>query len=118
MLMAISRGPHSRDHLQGVVADHYKIEDVENGLLRTPSSLPELASLEISPEYLDKAHFRNAPKVEIGADGIPRYHGEGDEAEFIPMQPPLSPTFEPSQAPSGRTQKRFVPYRQQRANPI
>lgn len=29
MLITLYRGPHSRDHLQGVVADHYKIEDVD-----------------------------------------------------------------------------------------
>jgi len=37
---------------------YYKVADVEQGRLRTPSSLPELASLDISPEYLDKTHFR------------------------------------------------------------
>ena len=65
---------------------YYKIEDVEQGRLRSPSSLPELASLDISPEYLDKTHFRNPPKVEIGVDGIPRYRGEADD---IDPSPPL-----------------------------
>ncbi|KAJ3710127.1 Gti1/Pac2 family-domain-containing protein [Lentinula guzmanii] len=69
----------------GGVAQHlisyYRIEDVENGRLRSPSSLPELASLDISPEYLDKTHFRNPPKVEVGPDGVPRYRGEADELE-------------------------------------
>ena len=60
---------------------YYKIEDVQNGRLRPPSSLPELASLNISPEYLDKTHFRNPPKVEIGSDGVPRYRGEADEVD-------------------------------------
>ncbi|TFY60218.1 hypothetical protein EVJ58_g5296 [Rhodofomes roseus] len=63
----------------GGVAQHlisyYKIEDVEKGRLRSPSSLPEIASLDISPEYLDKTHFRNPPKVEVGVDGVPRYRG-------------------------------------------
>ncbi|KJA18928.1 hypothetical protein HYPSUDRAFT_112113, partial [Hypholoma sublateritium FD-334 SS-4] len=67
----------------GGVAQHlisyYKIADVETGRLRPPSSLPELAALDISPEYLDKTHFRNPPKVEVGADGIPRYRGEADD---------------------------------------
>ncbi|TDL23438.1 hypothetical protein BD410DRAFT_827756 [Rickenella mellea] len=63
---------------------YYKIEDVEQGRLRTPSSLPELASLDISPEYLDKTHFRNPPKVETGIDGIPRYRGESDESDPSP----------------------------------
>ncbi|KAF9075458.1 Gti1/Pac2 family-domain-containing protein [Rhodocollybia butyracea] len=69
----------------GGVAQHlisyYRIEDVENGRLRSPSSLPELASLDISPEYLDKTHFRNPPKVEVGQDGVLRYGGEADEVE-------------------------------------
>ncbi|KAG7087309.1 hypothetical protein E1B28_013286 [Marasmius oreades] len=70
----------------GGVAQHlisyYRVEDVENGRLRSPSSLPELASLSISPEYLDKTHFRNPPKVETGPDGIPRYRGEADDVEI------------------------------------
>ncbi|KAE9389022.1 hypothetical protein BT96DRAFT_890264 [Gymnopus androsaceus JB14] len=69
----------------GGVAQHlisyYRIEDVENGRLRSPSSLPELASLDISPDYLDKTHFRNPPKVEVGPDGVPRYRGEADDVE-------------------------------------
>ncbi|KAJ3872532.1 Gti1/Pac2 family-domain-containing protein, partial [Lentinula edodes] len=58
---------------------YYRVEDVENGRLRSPSSLPELASLDISPEYLDETHFRNPPKVEVGPDGVPRYRGEADD---------------------------------------
>ncbi|PPQ88374.1 hypothetical protein CVT25_002120 [Psilocybe cyanescens] len=80
----------------GGVAQHlisyYKIEDVENGRLRSPSSLPELASLDISQEYLDKTHFRNPPKVERGVDGILRYRGEADDIENSPsiLTAPLS----------------------------
>ncbi|KAH0835711.1 Gti1/Pac2 family-domain-containing protein [Lanmaoa asiatica] len=71
---------------------YYKIEDVEQGRLRSPSSLPELASLDISPEYLDKTHFRNPPKVEIGVDGVPRYRGEADDIDPSPsmLTGPLS----------------------------
>ncbi|KAF8063420.1 Gti1/Pac2 family-domain-containing protein [Lyophyllum atratum] len=69
---------------------YYRIEDVTNGRLRSPSSLPELASLDISPEYLDKTHFRNPPKVEVGVDGIPRYRGEADD---IDASPPLLPAL-------------------------
>ncbi|PVG01246.1 hypothetical protein CPB86DRAFT_671689, partial [Serendipita vermifera] len=60
---------------------YYRVADVENGRLRSPSSLPELATLEISPEYLDKTHFRQPPRVEIGPDGVPRYRGEADETQ-------------------------------------
>ncbi|GJE95264.1 Gti1/Pac2 family-domain-containing protein [Phanerochaete sordida] len=99
----------------GGVAQHlisyYKVEDVEQGRLRSPSTLPELASLDISPEYLDKTHFRNPPKVEIGVDGIPRYRGEADEPDTSPMlTSPLllpSPEDEPS---SSKRAKRYDPY--------
>ncbi|KAF5347434.1 hypothetical protein D9756_011121, partial [Leucocoprinus leucothites] len=109
----------------GGVAQHlisyYKIEDVESGRLRPPSSLPELASLEISPEYLDKTHFRNPPKVEVGADGIPRYRGEADDIDTsasLLTGPPLTglPLLTggrevPESAASKRI-KRFEPYGQ------
>lgn len=61
---------------------YYRVADVENGRLRSPSSLPELATLEISPEYLEKTHFRQPPRVEYGPDGIPRYRGEADDPEL------------------------------------
>ncbi|CDO70168.1 hypothetical protein BN946_scf185009.g19 [Trametes cinnabarina] len=108
----------------GGVAQHlisyYKIEDVEQGRLRSPSSLPELASLTISPEYLDKTHFRNPPKVEIGVDGIPRYRGEADDVELSPrlLPAPLSTGgyYGEADAGSGKRSKRYDPYGQG-ANP-
>ena len=57
---------------------------MKQGRFRTASSYPELASLDISPEYLEKIHFRNPPKVEIGVDGIPRYRGEADDVDSEP----------------------------------
>ena len=99
----------------GGVAQHlisyYKVEDVTNGRLRSPSSLPELASLDISAEYLDKTHFRNPPKVEIGVDGIPRYRGEGDDIESSPSIPtaPLSsgmPLLTEGRVPEAQPNKR------------
>lgn len=100
---------------------YYKIEDVENGRLRCPSALPELASLEISPEYLDKTHFRNPPKVEIGVDGLPRYRGEADIEEgdsptmlSAPLSsgvPLLKSVNDLSGSGSGkRASKRYDPY--------
>ena len=103
---------------------YYKIEDVEQGRLRTPSSLPELASLDISPEYLDKTHFRNPPKVDYDIDGVPRYRGEADEADPSPratISAPLStgqPLLLESRAAadgsgeggSGKRSKRYDPY--------
>jgi len=35
--------------------------------------------LEISREYLDKTHFRQVPRIEVGPDGVPRYRGEAEE---------------------------------------
>ncbi|EDR05964.1 uncharacterized protein LACBIDRAFT_302158 [Laccaria bicolor S238N-H82] len=97
---------------------YYKIEDVENGRLRAPSSLPELASLDISPEYLDKTHFRNPPKVEIGVDGIPRYRGEADDIESSPSiitgplssGVPLLTDGRSAEGSSNKRGKRYDPY--------
>ncbi|KAG5650509.1 hypothetical protein H0H81_011999, partial [Sphagnurus paluster] len=69
---------------------YYKIQDVTSERFRPPSSLPEFASLDISPKYLDKTHFRNPLKVEIGVDGRPRYCGEADD---IDSSSPLSPAL-------------------------
>ena len=93
---------------------YYKIEDVEQGRLRSPSSLPELASLDISPEYLDKTHFRNPPKVEIGVDGTPRYRGEADDIDPSPsmLTGPLSsglPLLTDGRTPDGK-RGRYNPY--------
>ncbi|KAJ7583870.1 Gti1/Pac2 family-domain-containing protein [Mycena floridula] len=108
----------------GGVAQHlisyYKVEDVEKGRLRSPSSLPELASLDISPEYLDKTHFRNPPKVEIGPDGVPRYRGEADDidnsptlASTAPLSTNLPLLSEPRVAEPTKRPQRFDPYTNQ-----
>lgn len=55
------------------MVSYYTIADVMSGRLRCPSTVPELASLEISPEYLHKQNFRFPPMIEVGPDGIPRY---------------------------------------------
>ncbi|KAI6024209.1 Gti1/Pac2 family-domain-containing protein [Pisolithus marmoratus] len=94
---------------------YYKIEDVEQGRLRSPSSLPELASLDISPDYLDKTHFRNPPKVEVGVDGIPRYRGEADDIDPSPslLVAPLStglPLLTDGRVSDGNKRGRYNPY--------
>ncbi|KAI6014533.1 hypothetical protein PISMIDRAFT_672284 [Pisolithus microcarpus 441] len=103
----------------GGVAQHlisyYKIEDVEQGRLRSPSSLPELASLDISPDYLDKTHFRNPPKVEIGVDGVPRYRGEADDIDPSTslLAAPLStglPLLTDGRVSDGNKRGRYTPY--------
>jgi hypothetical protein len=55
------------------MVSYYSVQDVLAGRLRTPSTIPELMALEISPEYLHKQNFRFPPIVEIGPDGVPRY---------------------------------------------
>ncbi|GAA95276.1 uncharacterized protein L969DRAFT_92465 [Mixia osmundae IAM 14324] len=58
---------------------YYALEDVLHHRLRTPSSLFELAALDISPEFLSASHFRIPPKIEQGLDGVLRYRGEPEE---------------------------------------
>jgi hypothetical protein len=43
---------------------YYDPQEVMDAKLRTPSLMPELASLEISPELLARHHFRVPPTVE------------------------------------------------------
>lgn len=99
---------------------YYKVEDVEEGRLRSPSSLPEIASLDISPEYLDKQHFRIAPKIEMCVDGKPRYRGEADEIDHSidgilssPLStgvPLITDGRNPSDSDSRKRGKRYDPY--------
>lgn len=96
---------------------YYKVEDVEQGRLRCPSSYPELASLEISPEYLDKTHFRNPPKTEQGPDGLPRYRGEADDVEPSPhsvldhaLSLPVPILSAPTEVGGSSRRKRYEPY--------
>ena len=97
---------------------YYKIEDVENGRLRSPSSLPELAALVISPDYLEKTHFRNPPKVEIGADGVKRYLRDADDLESpssalsapLSSEIPLLTEGRVTEGSASKRSKRFDPY--------
>lgn len=61
---------------------YYHPQDVLQNRLRTPSSVPELASLEISPELLIKQNFRIPPMIEPTMD---HSHPAGNS--------PLSPTI-------------------------
>ncbi|CAH1756366.1 11212_t:CDS:2 [Entrophospora sp. SA101] len=47
---------------------YYTKEDVLAGLLKTPSSIPDLAILEIAPEFLQKQNFRVPPMIESTYD--------------------------------------------------
>ncbi|KAI8342093.1 Gti1/Pac2 family-domain-containing protein [Chlamydoabsidia padenii] len=55
---------------------YYDPRDVLQQKLRTPSSVPELASLEISPELLVKQNFRIPPMVESTFDSISTTDGD------------------------------------------
>lgn len=65
------------------LVSYYTLEDALHHKLRTPSTVPELAALEISADFLSKQNFRFPPQIEVGVDGIPRYRGEPD----IPPSP-------------------------------
>lgn len=85
------------------IVSYYKVADVEAGRLRTPSSLPEFAALEISPEFLDKTHFRVQPRVEVGEDGRVRFRGETNDE-------PDSPSPEPSKELAHSSAPTAVPH--------
>ncbi|KAI7878756.1 hypothetical protein K492DRAFT_164580 [Lichtheimia hyalospora FSU 10163] len=51
------------------LVSYYNPQDVLENRLRTPSSVPELASLEISPELLARQNFRIPPMVEPTFEG-------------------------------------------------
>ncbi|PWZ01761.1 hypothetical protein BCV70DRAFT_79996 [Testicularia cyperi] len=63
---------------------YYKVDDVHKGRLAIPHYLPELASLSISPIFLNKTNFRYPPVIEYGQDGIPRYIRDSTEAALRP----------------------------------
>lgn len=73
---------------------YYSIEDVVAGRLRAPSSLMELASLEISPSLLDRKNFRLPPLLELDSNGELRYVGEEADPASNPgtIGPMVSPT--------------------------
>ncbi|PWN42372.1 hypothetical protein IE81DRAFT_347476 [Ceraceosorus guamensis] len=52
---------------------YYSVEDVRAGRLRTPSTLPEISAIQISPVFLSKSSFRFPPKVFYDPDGQLRY---------------------------------------------
>lgn len=54
------------------LVSYYHPQDIVTNKLRTPSSVPELASLEISPDLLVKQNFRVPPVVEPSFE-----HSEG-----------------------------------------
>ncbi|KAL7412631.1 Gti1/Pac2 family-domain-containing protein [Mrakia frigida] len=63
-------------HINGVaqhLVSYYSVEDALSGVLRSPSSFPELASLTIHSAYLDPIHFRFPPKVRVDENGTIRF---------------------------------------------
>lgn len=68
------------------VVSYYTLEDAVAGRLRRPSTIPEFAALEISPEYLNVANFRYPPSIDVDNNGIPHYHGEPDDRPTSPSR--------------------------------
>lgn len=85
------------------VVSYYTLEDAVAGRLRRPSTIPEFAALEISPEYLNVANFRYPPSIEMGQDGVPRYHGEPDDRPVSPARMPTAyaDMYDPYGQPTG-----------------
>ncbi len=54
------------------MVSYYLVEDVLAGRLQTPSTIPDLIALEISPEYLHQ-RFRLPLIVGVGPDGERKY---------------------------------------------
>ncbi|WVQ93914.1 hypothetical protein IAU59_000992 [Kwoniella sp. CBS 9459] len=81
------------------MVSYYSVEDVLAGKLRSPSTIPELQSLEISSEYLSKQNFRFPPLTEIGPDGVIRYRGEAEEPTS-PLSPNSAYAFQGFPPPS------------------
>ncbi|EOR04117.1 cAMP-independent regulatory protein pac2 [Wallemia ichthyophaga EXF-994] len=65
---------------------YYRVEDVQKGRLRSPSTLPEFQSLAISQEYLVNSNFRCPIRTEVDPDGLLRYRGE--QEDFSQYSPP------------------------------
>ena len=68
-------------------------------------------------EYLDKAHFGNPLKVEIGADGVTRYRGETDDLDNLSstLPVPLSSEMPPTEGhviegSANKRSKQYDPY--------
>ncbi|KLT40744.1 hypothetical protein CC85DRAFT_303862 [Cutaneotrichosporon oleaginosum] len=72
------------------VVSYYTLEDAVAGRLRRPSTIPEFTALDISPEYLNLANFRYPPSIDMGSDGVPRYHGEQDDRPVSPARMPTA----------------------------
>ncbi|KAI7878073.1 hypothetical protein K492DRAFT_149873, partial [Lichtheimia hyalospora FSU 10163] len=70
---------------------YYTKEDVLNHRLSTPSSIPELASLEISPELLMRQSFRVPPMAEhVEVLDHPYHHSTKKFASALPSPAPYS----------------------------
>lgn len=61
------------------LVSYYKVDDVRNGRLRTPQSLPEIAGLQISPSLLRRSNFRNPLDIGVLPNG--NLQSCGDETE-------------------------------------
>ncbi|KIY65011.1 hypothetical protein CYLTODRAFT_401045 [Cylindrobasidium torrendii FP15055 ss-10] len=51
---------------------YYTMKDLNEGFLDTPTSRPDIMTLDIPPEIFRLSNLRVPPKVEMGTDGIAR----------------------------------------------
>ncbi|KAF5345799.1 hypothetical protein D9756_010860 [Leucocoprinus leucothites] len=58
---------------------YYTSEDIRSGLLKCPTSCPDIIGLYMPPHIFRLTNFRVPPKVEIGPDGKPRFVCEAED---------------------------------------
>ncbi|KAF5359146.1 hypothetical protein D9756_002986 [Leucocoprinus leucothites] len=58
---------------------YYTSEDIRSGLLKRPTSRPDIMGLYMPPHIFRLTNFRVPPKVEIGPDGKPRLVCEAED---------------------------------------
>ncbi|KAF9449750.1 hypothetical protein P691DRAFT_811912 [Macrolepiota fuliginosa MF-IS2] len=58
---------------------YYTSEDIRSGVLKRPTSRPDIMSLYMPPHIFRLTNFRVPPKVEIGPDGKPRLVCEAED---------------------------------------
>jgi len=66
---------------------YYDPTDIANGRLQTPTSVPELANLDIDQCFLKAKYFRHPPQVTIDEEGLPRFAGLTDEEPMVRKPP-------------------------------
>lgn len=77
------------------LVSYFSLDDVLTGRLRTPSSMPELASLELPSDFLHPDLFRMPLRTTKDSFGHRRYLGEPDDS--LDTQQQLSQSHSPEE---------------------